>query len=527
LPTKNEFQRTFLIFENEDRGFDSGQRASGFVSIETRDGKGKLKVLARNLKGGSGNPAYKLQLINSAANITQAVSAGLLRQDKDRYELEWDFDPVNVARTGTDINGYDVIAIVADSPDRPSGLKPACPLVAYRGEKRDWRSKIGKPLHPEFVSAEKYISMVSNAHDIPAAGKPAAPFIPSALSAPIKPIIPTVPTAPTAHVTPAAPVMPARPAMYGTPAAPEAPVIPAAPVMPEMSAPYGQKHPEAVPEQRFAYMSRETEPDTAEFTEQTAEQEIRQSTGQDAEPIAEQEMEQAINQAIDRLEEQTADQSEDYSGDTADENDGAYGRMDGEPDSGRITTCLYADSETCQAYLNDTGANPCEMCQINSIARATETGEVPAEDTELSADGRATVNPGDVAMLKKELDRNFDASDPFKIKRSDYKWWKVTDPVSLNNILFRCNIKTALLFNPAVMMAHVKYRHVIAGIYTDREKRKEYLVFGIPGMHQLDRKPFGEVSRWVQSDGYRLRQGSFGYWLVYLDPETGRIMRLK
>ena len=79
------------------------------------------------------------------------------------------------------------------------------------------------------------------------------------------------------------------------------------------------------------------------------------------------------------------------------------------------------------------------------------------------------------------------------------------------------------MFNPAVMMAHYKYRHLIIGIFTHSDGR-EYVVCGVPGMYMVDRKPFGELSTWVQAGSGRANYGAFGYWLVYINPEDGKIM---
>jgi hypothetical protein len=76
------------------------------------------------------------------------------------------------------------------------------------------------------------------------------------------------------------------------------------------------------------------------------------------------------------------------------------------------------------------------------------------------------------------------------------------------------------------MMAHYKYKHLIIGIFTHRNGRR-YVVCGVPGMHMVDMKPFGEMNTWVQAEGNRLKYGAFGYWLVYIDPENGKIMNPK
>jgi hypothetical protein len=112
------------------------------------------------------------------------------------------------------------------------------------------------------------------------------------------------------------------------------------------------------------------------------------------------------------------------------------------------------------------------------------------------------------------------------IRRLDYKWWKVGSPVQLNNILYQNNIKTPLLFNPQLMMAHFKYRHILIGLYSNRRQRKEYIVCGVPSIYNVDEKPFGEYCRWAQLESSKPRHGAFGYWLVYIDIKSGSFLSL-
>ena len=59
----NRFQRDFIIFANEDGGFEDGSKPSGHVRLEIRGGKGKLDTVIHNLKDGKGRYRYWLYLI--------------------------------------------------------------------------------------------------------------------------------------------------------------------------------------------------------------------------------------------------------------------------------------------------------------------------------------------------------------------------------------------------------------------------------------------------------------------------------
>jgi len=118
----------------------------------------------------------------------------------------------------------------------------------------------------------------------------------------------------------------------------------------------------------------------------------------------------------------------------------------------------------------------------------------------------------------------FEQNEPFGSKRKDYTWWKINSPVQLNNVLYRINLKNSILFNPKVLMAHFKYRHLIMGIYKNAAKNRQYIVYGVPGVYGIEDRPFGNVCRWAQVEGGKPRYGAFGYWLIYLEPDTGKII---
>ena len=147
-----------------------------------------------------------------------------------------------------------------------------------------------------------------------------------------------------------------------------------------------------------------------------------------------------------------------------------------------------------------------------------EEGEQQGDDRERSFN---------MQLLKQELDNSFEEYNPFRTRNRNFRWWKINSPGFLNNILFRNNIKTYLLFNPKVMLAHYKYRYIILGIKNNRQPGREKLICGIPGVYSIDDNPFNSVGSWVQMEGFRPKYGAFGYWIVMLDPRTGKISKMK
>ncbi len=133
----------------------------------------------------------------------------------------------------------------------------------------------------------------------------------------------------------------------------------------------------------------------------------------------------------------------------------------------------------------------------------------------------------DLPSLKEELDKSFEGYNPFNVKSKSFRWWKINSPGYLNNILFRNNIKTYLLFNPNVMLAHYKYRYIIFGIRVDKRSGKEYFICGVPGVYSIDENPFGDMGSWSQLEGYRPKYGAFGYWVIRINPRTGKLIKIK
>ncbi len=149
------------------------------------------------------------------------------------------------------------------------------------------------------------------------------------------------------------------------------------------------------------------------------------------------------------------------------------------------------------------------------------------EISSIAAEGDAARNELDIDMLKEELNRSFEVCSPFNTRSKRFKWWKINSPGYLNNILFRNNVKTYLLFNPKVMLAHYKYRYIIFGIRYDKYSGRERFVCGVPGVYSIDENPFGNMGSWAQLEGYKPKYGAFGYWIILIDPRTGKLIKLK
>lgn len=410
MEVKSRFQRSFLIFENEDSGYEAGQKPSGYIKIEVREGKGRLWVSVQGLREPDDRFSYEVYLLKTAAARFTMTKIGKLLPGSNGYSFDLAFDPLNVAGTGLRTEDFNAAAIIVKFRD--SKMKTVvCPLAAYRDSRTDWRSNAAKKLFENENRQDKSIEdekirdeRISN----------------------------------------------------------------------EKISNENINDENITKDERFGDSFQSTE---AVGSIEKSESEVKQK---------EFENETAKNDNMGQ------------------QRKSAYDNIN--------TGCMYMNGNMCGMHLKGGEANPCAGCRAYNNTQGHE---------------KMDLKPGNIERLKELLENNFERSDPFNSHRSDYKWWKVTNPVNLNNILYECGIRSPLLFNPVVMMSHYKYRHLIIGIFSDKQLRQEYLVSGVPGMHMVDKKPFSDMCRWVQLEGNRPVYGAFGYWLVYIDPKSGKLLNIQ
>jgi len=469
------YQRNFYIFTNEDSGFEAGQKPSGHVKIEVREGRGRLHTTVQNLRAGNGRFEYVLYLLCGAGERMEAVRVGPLKPGSNKSELDWNFNPNNVGQSGYPVNAIDIIAILVEYAGGQQG-RVLCPLAAYRSKRVQWRSGLAQSLLKKDMSPE--IKAAENAGEN--ADKNAAKNADKNAAK----------NADGSAVENA----------YGSQAENAAGNAGknTAVVENETEDIVSEDSPRDI---AGTHVEHDVPPDTEEFQHPDQQKYPEQSAESDqSENLWQSEQSSESEQSGDSWQSEQPEHSE-------------QSEQPGQPEQPELnsinTGCVYLNGNMCGAFVQSglNSASPCGTCSVCRTERAMP---------EL---------PGDLSMLKAALDNNFEKSDPFHIKRSDYIWWKVTNPVNLNNILYQNNIRSPLMFNPAVMMAHYKYRHLIIGIFTHMNG-KRYVVCGVPGMHMVDRKPFGELSTWVQTQRSKPRYGSFGYWLVYINPEDGKILNI-
>ncbi|NLK88416.1 MAG: hypothetical protein GX279_13170 [Clostridiaceae bacterium] len=503
-----KYHRDFIIFSNEDSGYEEGKRPSGHLMIEVRDRKAKLAVVIQNLRKSSGRSGYALYLMRTGEGGVEYVRAGEFRHSGSRAELDLIFDQGYIGGTIYTIDDFDTFAVLAESDNEP-GINVVCPLAAYRNGRTDWRNGFRKAVRKKAVVEDAgYSQSKQTAKNLPQ-------FEPSEQKEPD--------TQQSEHI-----------GMWGATEAktqqpesmktagdldmndPETVADDANATETQSETPYNE-------EQSNQNMSDVAPLDNVEQSNQNMSDveplDNEEQSNQDVSDVKTQNNVEQSNQNVSDVEPLTEHGKADIESDAQTANKAEDKQQVQQPpgteykypgNMGSLNTeCVYLNGNICGAVLNNrNAASPCGSCSINRHD-ASGLSEIQEE--------------GDLNGLEEELDKSFDTCDPFHSRRTDYIWWRVTNPVNLNNMFYQNNIRSPLMFNPAVMMAHYKYKHLIVGVFTHKNGQR-YIICGVPGMYMVDSKPFGDMSKWVQAEGSRQRYGAFGYWLIYINPKDGRII---
>lgn len=503
--TSTGFQRSFLIFSNEDGGYEAGQKPSGHVRLEVRDGRGKLHAVVQNLRPGNGRFHYGLYLLKTGRDGIAAAYAGQLAPQPNKTELEWSFDPRNVDGTGIAVGEFDTVAVLVEQEGYPGDLV-ICPLAAYRGRKTDWRNTM------RYALIKKKTQIMQEQMQKKQAEQLQVPKTGMQTSRPVMQMPQPVMQIPQQEMQMSQELMSQETMPLQETQLPQSEQFLQG-IMSQQEAQLPQElmSQEMMPQQEMQLPQSEQFLQGIMPQEMMPQQEMQMSQQEIHIPQQEQFLQGAMPQQETQMPQELTSQETMPQEEASVLSRTQRQNVQYQPTAEQVDTgCVYLNGNICGAFVNNgVGVNPCAGCRAH--------------------DGRQHyIEPpaGNIILLREELDRYFEKCDPFHSNRSDYIWWRVGNPVNLNNLLYQCNIRSPLLFNPSVMMAHYKYRHLIVGIFTQKAREKQYVVCGVPGMSMVDKKPFGDMSRWVQAEGNRPRYGAFGYWLVFIDPDGGKILNM-
>jgi len=483
MDSKFKYQRSFLIFDEEDSGFGTEQKPSGHVKIEIKEGKGKLFCQVSNLSDDNGKIQYKLFLIKSDEYKAVPVLVGNIELERNRGDLEWTFDPYNINKTNLSIDKFNVIAVLATYADKENSYV-ICPLAAYKNGKVEWRQQLSKALQQE-KSNGKVLKQIQENDDIAnkinngnseAVDKKDETIKNEQVEAGSEEIFSEENNSTDKQKTD---------------------------ILPKINT-ETDDDPKVDMEDSIEPVEKNLEENTASNESKPAEEEITE-----VENVNEESVEEEINEEK-TSQENTAEENV-IQEDIAQEKQKkekkiqSTGKSYSSYDGSKLFD-MYADNANDNMDLNTN----CMNCIFNNNKKAD----------------KPQIKEFNSEELHRQLDSTFERYSPFLVKRTDYTWWKVTSPVHLNNILYSFGIQIPFLFNPLVLIAHNKYNHLIVGIYRDDIRQKDYIVCGVPGVYWVDEKPFGNACRWAQVEGNTPTYGAFGYWIVYINPKTGKVLAI-
>lgn len=143
---KKSYNRYFIIFQEEDKGFGIAidKQPTGYTKIETRNGKCKITVYVQNLVKEKG--PYVCCLIDSTKNPAVVARLGNITvDDTGRGETWWEYREDDIAETGMPVDRFNVSAVIVD------GRTLLSPLAGFAGKDRiDWKARmVVKPAEVE------------------------------------------------------------------------------------------------------------------------------------------------------------------------------------------------------------------------------------------------------------------------------------------------------------------------------------------------------------------------------------------
>jgi hypothetical protein len=144
LSAKKSYNRFFIIFQEEDRGYgtSSDRPPTGYVKVESRNEKSRVTAYVQNLKPfETAECLYKCYLISHQDNGDTVAYLGIMNiDDTGRGESSWESGVDNAFGSKVSIDKFNTAVIVAERED---SVNIVAPLAGYMlKDKFDWRSVI-------------------------------------------------------------------------------------------------------------------------------------------------------------------------------------------------------------------------------------------------------------------------------------------------------------------------------------------------------------------------------------------------
>ncbi len=157
MSTKRSYNRFFIIFQEEDRGYGMGpdRPPTGYVKIEVKNDKSKVTAYVQNLKSiETAECLYKCYLISHQEDKDNVAYLGIINiDDFGRGEASWETGAENAFDCKIPIEKFNGAAIIADKEGANAVISP---LAGYMSkEKFEWRSKINIEKNREKIETEE------------------------------------------------------------------------------------------------------------------------------------------------------------------------------------------------------------------------------------------------------------------------------------------------------------------------------------------------------------------------------------
>ncbi len=438
---------------------------TGYIKVEINGETAKLQILLNNISGRQG-VKYQLYGIKKVEQELKYTVISDIQNVNGRAEIKLNTAADMIGSEALNFDDINIFAVIARIPERPSYL--SCPLVAYKYVELPWKKQFEKELASPTVPAkpqkiEPVQDMGGNQNNT------------AGISVPQKDNIQETQVQNTDKDS----------NVLINIIAVE--INPVNTINQKENLADNDPFPEMVDRESNENQP-EPEPDV-----------IREITQEDNEEDTEQENEEQRIEALEQTEPEKM---------TMDETENVSSKFES------TLTSIYRQKEEMDFSAN-----------YNDVLSSAEKNF--KDISSIDEEPERIKGEFDIQNLREELDRSFEICSPFKAKSKRFQWWKINSPGYLNNILFRNNVKTYLLFNPKVMLAHYKYRYIIFGIRSDKYTGRERFICGVPGVYNIDENPFGSMGSWAQLEGYKPKYGAFGYWIILIDPRTGKLIKIK
>lgn len=169
------------------------------------------------------------------------------------------------------------------------------------------------------------------------------------------------------------------------------------------------------------------------------------------------------------------------------------------------------------------------MEEIFNIPELGYENNVVLDESKDGTDAEKTKQVNGITNYVLDILNFFPYSEPFTVNLEGYNWWQIDTegPEADKSFLpyfsyvIGGNNKSPRFeeeVNPKQLLE--SYGHYIFGLYNEADKVKFY-IYGIPGKFSADEHPkHGNTgfNTWFEGNG------APGYWLLYIEPETGRIL---